>query len=280
MSPTMYKTAELVCRGAVIFFQLFVGCFDVHLLWKCNNGISLLLAAFIAGLVGMLTSFWLTVRDGPGYAVDYWQELCEMSCWTSKKCQKCACCKPKLCHHCSKCGKCVLRMDHHCIWLGTCVGYLNIGNFVRFLIYVQLNCVLHAVITVVLCKNDGNGYLLTSSEALVLAVSFVACGTISMLLFVLSLKTLLNLINGTTAVESLKGGQYLNPDGGNVDDIRQVLGGSALLWLLPRFKRRTLNEYFATANSLKHAQLEEDLTEPEDKYLIRDGAESTHEMFN
>ena len=269
----LYKVAELCCRFLVLIFQLFVAFYDAILLWNCNAGLSVFLLAFASCAVGMQLCYWLTIWHGPGFVKDYWNELCEMACFTARRCDICSFNRPKLCRHCSKCKKCILRMDHHCIWLGTCIGYANIGNFIRFLFYAQVCCIMHICITIVVCKNDGNGYLLTGGQVVILAINFVLCGIVSFLLFFLLLKTFVNLINDETTIESMqrKGNLCSDQSKSALQNMKQVFGNNYALWMVPSFTKCSLAQYSYKVNETSSNTSMEDCyaENSEEKYLIR-----------
>lgn len=267
-----YKAAEWLCRFLILSFQLFVASYDMVLLWNCNDGISLLLGTFVTFVVGMQLCYWLTIWNGPGYVKDYWNELCELACFTARKCEVCSISRPKLCHHCSKCKKCILRMDHHCIWLGSCIGYGNIANFLRFLLYSLICCAMHVLITIVVCKNDGNGYLLSGKQVIIIAINFVLCGTVSFLLLILLLKMLINLLNGESTIESMqrKGAACSDQSKSALDNMKEVFGNNYILWIFPNFGKRSLYQYSCKINDTTLTNFDNYNNEnSEEKYLIR-----------
>ena len=57
-------------------------------------------------------------------------------------CKKCNAWKPPRSHHCSMSRRCVLKMDHFCVWVSNTVGLLNYKQFVLFLVWAFLGCVI------------------------------------------------------------------------------------------------------------------------------------------
>jgi len=135
-----------------VFFALFLfglvalTFFDVVLLHLRTDFPSqvALLAGGVVLLVNLLYSYLQAAFIEPGmppslsgvleYAAD--TEACK---W--EKCTKCEYMRPPRTHHCSVCGHCVLKMDHHCTWLNNCVGFNNYSHFCRFLLYINISCI-------------------------------------------------------------------------------------------------------------------------------------------
>lgn len=262
----------IACQALVLAFQYFVVLNDLLLLWKCYDGFSLLLLCLFVSFTGTQLSYWLVRWTGPGYVLDFWDKLMDNSCMTDVKCTKCNKFKSRHSHHCSQCGKCVLLMDHHCIWMGVCIGYLNVGNYVRFLAYAYLTCGLHCLATVQLCRNDGDGYVLGKRDVVFMGVNFVLCGIVGLLVGVLLVKSVFNFMNGETTIDSIKRNSLerrkpavRRNDKEELENLKLFMGKNIFLWPFPQLKTRSLDDYVYVNDSV---ELLNDENDEEDEYLI------------
>ena len=78
-------------------------------------------------------------HSGPGYEPE---ERARAVLERPRWCRKCKAWKPPRSHHCSMTRRCVLKMDHYCVWVANTVGLLNYKQFVLFLWWAGLGCVM------------------------------------------------------------------------------------------------------------------------------------------
>lgn len=155
-------------------------------------------------------------------------------------CEKCQCIKPDRSHHCSVCEVCTLKMDHHCPWVNNCVGFANYKYFLLFLCYALLYC------TFIACSSIK--YFIdfwVDASSLGAAKYHIIFLFLVAILFTISVSSLfwyhvwLTLHNRTTLEQFRapifhdnvcdKNGWSL----GKVNNLREVLGLTPLLWCLP-----------------------------------------------
>ena len=67
---------------------------------------------------------------------------------TSRVCDHCEYPKPQRVHHCATCQKCVLLKHHHCPWINNCVALYTQKNYILFLVYTFLGCLLTLAIMI------------------------------------------------------------------------------------------------------------------------------------
>jgi len=158
-------------------------------------------------------------------------------------CEKCLAIKPDRSHHCSVCEKCTLKMDHHCPWVNNCVGFHNYKFFLLFLGYAISYCLWIAAtsfqffLRIWLYREED--IVAGSHKYQVLFVFFVS------ILFSLSLSSLFwyhiwLLLHNRSTLEQFRAPMFENnhsdPEGwslGKLDNIREVMGPNAWLWLVP-----------------------------------------------
>jgi len=158
-------------------------------------------------------------------------------------CEKCLAIKPDRSHHCSVCEKCTLKMDHHCPWVNNCVGFHNYKFFLLFLGYAILYCLWIATtsfrffLRIWLYREED--IVAGSHKYHILFVFFVS------ILFSLSLSSLFwyhiwLLLHNRSTLEQFRAPMFENnhsdPEGwslGKLDNIREVMGPNAWLWLVP-----------------------------------------------
>ena len=68
-------------------------------------------------------------------------------------CKRCNIYRPKRTHHCRYCNKCILQMDHHCFTINKCIGKNNYREFIKYLIFMEINTTCIFVITSYVCYN-------------------------------------------------------------------------------------------------------------------------------
>lgn len=152
-------------------------------------------------------------------------------------CFKCKRVKIPRAHHCKQCGKCVLRMDHHCPWTGNCIGLYNHKFFLLFLVYAFLTIF---QIFIWQCCFVAFGSLeynkgLTADTTIILQVSLVASGALSMAIGCLMGYQLYITANNLTTVEHhIPGIVAKNPfDKGSKRNFEEVLGEDRSTWMWP-----------------------------------------------
>jgi len=144
-------------------------------------------------------------------------------------CNRCKCNKPERCHHCSDCNACTLKMDHHCPWVNNCVGFRNYKFFYLLLLYgtlTELMCL--GLLIYSLVERDAWETWDYVSCACVGIVGLFALGTVGLWVF----HTSLLLVNQTT-IEQLQSVSSETYSLGARNNVRQVLGGNPLIWLIP-----------------------------------------------
>ena len=116
-------------------FDLFTYIFNKQIIFKSIFGISLLCIQLY-----LFQNLYNLVEVDSIYINDNDKELeniSEKHDYTS--CKKCNKFRPKRAHHCRFCNKCILEMDHHCFSLNKCIGKNNYNNYIKYLIFVELN---------------------------------------------------------------------------------------------------------------------------------------------
>ena len=116
-------------------FDLFTYMFNEQIIFKSIFGISLLCIQLY-----LFQNLYNLVEVDSIYINDNDKELeniSEKHDYTS--CKKCNKFRPKRAHHCRFCNKCILEMDHHCFSLNKCIGKNNYNNYIKYLIFVELN---------------------------------------------------------------------------------------------------------------------------------------------
>jgi len=164
-------------------------------------------------------------------------------------CEKCRCIKPDRSHHCSVCEDCTLKMDHHCPWVNNCVGFHNYKFFLLFLGYALIYCIWIAATTarffilVWIYRVEEGGEeeedSLGAARYHLLSVFFVS------ILFSISVSSLFwyhlwLLVHNRSTLEQFRAPVFENSisdaDGwslGKLNNVREVLGESSMLWILP-----------------------------------------------
>lgn len=161
-------------------------------------------------------------------------------------CKKCKKWKPPRAHHCSVTGACVVKMDHYCVWVLNCVGLLNYKQFLLFLIYALLACLMSAAMLVQPCIDFvGSPSAQQNVGTMVLAfLSFVFCAAFSLALIgFLIMHTRLVVINHTSIEAYEK--EEMRPwpyDYGSRKNFEEVFGsnnggGGWWWWVVPMHKK-------------------------------------------
>jgi len=158
-------------------------------------------------------------------------------------CEKCLCIKPDRSHHCSVCEDCTLKMDHHCPWVNNCVGFHNYKFFLLFLGYAVAYCLWIAATTfrfflkIWLYREEE--LVEGAAKYHILIVFFVS------IMFSLSVSSLFwyhlwLLVHNRSTLEQFRAPMFENNQSdaagwslGRMNNVREVLGSSPLLWLLP-----------------------------------------------
>lgn len=185
---------------------------------------------FFGALVCAMTSYWRVITADPGYFQPDDIELGALAD-TKQRCPKCANApKPERAHHCRVCKRCVLKMDHHCPWVDNCVGFKNYKYFILFVLYGSVGSALGVVLLITVVSNRpgpmgpwdkaivGNIALLC---LLGLFTCCVCCGHCDLL------------VMNRTTLESIARAPQRQYDLGLFENIRSVLGDSALCWCVP-----------------------------------------------
>jgi palmitoyltransferase len=116
-------------------FDLFTYMFNGNIILKSLFGIGLMCIQLY-----LFQNLYNLVEIDSIYINDNDKELeniSEKHDYTS--CKKCNKFRPKRAHHCRFCNKCILEMDHHCFSLNKCIGKNNYNNYIKYLIFVELN---------------------------------------------------------------------------------------------------------------------------------------------
>ncbi|KAM0799110.1 palmitoyltransferase with autoacylation activity Pfa4 [Usnea florida] len=185
----------------------------------------------------------------------------------SRWCRKCEASKPPRAHHCKVCQRCIPKMDHHCPWTINCVSHRTLPHFLRFLFYatasmVYLEYFLFLRVAVVWAGRNLPSYLGPTPAQLVLLFIFLVTNSITLLaLAILLARNIWCLGSNVTTIEGweierhetlvrrarTQGGYLDGPDGirlkvrkqefpydiGILQNMRQGMGGTPLLWLWP-----------------------------------------------
>mmetsp|Transcript_11898 Transcript_11898/g.28884 ORF Transcript_11898/g.28884 Transcript_11898/m.28884 type:complete len:268 (+) Transcript_11898:268-1071(+) len=200
----------------------------------------------------MVMAFFRAWRTDPNRGVDPTDLFADPheSGETVRFCKACKGYRPPRAHHCSKCRKCVLRYDHHCMCFRSCVGQGNAKFFILFLLYGFLTSVIYLVAAVSFSLSLEDRRKLHAPlpsgrwVALVLVTEVAAFGGSVALSRLLAHHAYLLATNRTSldlyrmSVQGTHGDadavRTLNPwDKGLLANIREVLGPTTLLWLLP-----------------------------------------------
>ena len=170
-------------------------------------------------------------------------------------CSKCKTFRPPRAHHCSQCGRCILRYDHHCMCFRSCIGLGNLKFFFLFLLWGLLTAVLYLVAAAPYCLEDirpdpravagsTRAHALLSAvvplTALVALFGAIALGSLFVTHFtqIASDKTSLEVYRAYVGVAAPGASPAPNSTArGSVgrvfSNVRGVLGGQPLVWLLP-----------------------------------------------
>ena len=112
-------------------------------------------------------------------------------------CKRCNIFRPKRTHHCRYCNKCILLMDHHCFTLNRCIGKNNYRQFIKYLIFMEINTTCIFGVTSYVCYNYNSELSLYSLIKYVLLTIASFFGAVS-LYFYLLFHAYLYFINLTT----------------------------------------------------------------------------------
>ena len=112
-------------------------------------------------------------------------------------CKRCNIYRPKRTHHCRYCNKCILQMDHHCFTINKCIGKNNYREFIKYLIFMEINTTCIFVITSYVCYNYNSELSLYSLIKYVLLTIASFLGSTS-LYFYLIFHVYLYLVDLTT----------------------------------------------------------------------------------
>lgn len=186
----------IIPTTTILFLGLSIPLFFME---QCSTRAKLIWTSAIAWL--LYTYYLACVTDPGSPRKDYTDE------W-GVKCKKCDVVKPERTHHCKECNRCVLRMDHHCPWTQNCVGNNNFPHFMRFLFWVVvINGFAFArfiMVWIQVLDNWDVPFSRTYSyEKLTIAfIGVVASCIVEITITLLFLRSILNVINGQTQIET------------------------------------------------------------------------------
>lgn len=227
------------------------------------------LVPFNLGLLGIFYNYYLCVTTDPGSVPAGYQpewsaldpsptmsnetiptmELKQLI-YRPRYCKTCSGYKPPRAHHCKTCGRCVLRMDHHCPWLANCVGHHNYASFLRFLFFVDLSCTYHLIMISARVLDRFNAYSYwrepNTAEVVWLVINYALCIPVLVLVGCFSGYHFYCVAVNQTTIESWEKDRVATMvrrgrvrkvrypyDLGVSRNVREVLGGSPLLWCCP-----------------------------------------------
>jgi len=181
-------------------------------------------------------------------------------------CASCQNFKPPRAHHCSICNRCVLRFDHHCMWIDSCIGFYNHKYFICFLVYLELfmDFTLFQLCVVsyrLLTRTLPYGFPWWRVLLLVANLGYIgvfACSV--MLLLIVQLHQIA--ANMTQAEIWFKmwieqhGKTYVHAyNHGTLQNLREVMGPSVFIWLVPIVWTRTNPLNYPDLCSIPQGQL-------------------------
>jgi hypothetical protein len=163
-------------------------------------------------------------------------------------CKKCSAWKPPRSHHDSMTRRCVLKMDHYCVWVGNTVGLLNYKNFVLFLFWASLGCIMSAALLIkpTISFFSARDPALRPMITSFLAFVFTAAFSVALLGFVIMHLRLVFINQSTIEAYEKRPVQPWPYDRGWENNFIDVFGTQKKLWFLPvvpeEHKKRLLAE--------------------------------------